>query len=69
MYDIEHLSQNAAVQAKNENAIFDACRANENREAKGRVTFMLLASGDYQAALRDEDGIVVTLCKVDKFDC
>jgi hypothetical protein len=66
MYDIQHL--NLADAGKNENAIFDACRANPKREPRGGVTFRLLASGDYEAALRDAEGIVVTIAKVDEHD-
>jgi hypothetical protein len=66
MYDIEHASK--ANIGRNENAIFDACRANPNRENRGRVTFLLLASGDYEATLRNAEGIVVCIAKVDKFD-
>jgi len=54
--------------------IFDACRANEDRNdwknAEGyAVSFRLRTDGDYEAALRNPEGIVVALAVVDKFDC
>lgn len=66
MYDIQHLD--GVNEGRNENAIFDACRANEKRENKDGVSFLLLANGDYEATFRNADGIVETIVKVDEFD-
>lgn len=53
--------------------IFDACRANTNREPREvagfRVTFNQLANGEHEAVMRDTEGTVVGLAHVDKFDC
>lgn len=54
--------------------IFDACRANEDRNnwknAEGyAVTFKRCADGTHEAALRDPCGEVVALANVDSFDC
>lgn len=72
MYDVSFL-KGKVRKGEAQNAIFDACRANETREPRhvGRftVTFSLLASGDYGVAVRDLSGMVVALAKVDKFDC
>jgi hypothetical protein len=66
MRNIETLgiTENAAI-----TAIFDACRANEQRAPRGAVTFRLLASGEHEAALRDAAGVVVALAIVDNLDC
>jgi hypothetical protein len=72
MYDVSFL-KGLVKKADAQNAIFDACRANDSREPRnvGRftVTFSLLSSGDYGVAVRDLSGMVVALAKVDKFDC
>jgi hypothetical protein len=49
--------------------IFNACRANEVREPKGNVSFLLMANGDHEATLRNAQGMVVAFATVDKFDC
>jgi hypothetical protein len=49
-------------------AIFNACRANPNREPKLGVTFRPLVTGDHEATLRDIAGIVVAIAHVDESD-
>jgi hypothetical protein len=70
MYDIQHIAgTDSKTQACRENEVFDACRANEKREPRGNVTFSnTLVGGDHEVYLRDEDGVVVLICKVDQFD-
>lgn len=67
MHNIQHLSTDLADQAHRENEIFDACRANPNREPRGRVTFRPTIYG-HEASLRDAEGVVVTIAHVDEFD-
>jgi hypothetical protein len=66
MYNLKTLttvSEHAAT-----DAIFNACRANEKREARHNVTFLLMTNGHYEAALRGDDGYVVALAAVDEND-
>lgn len=58
-----------ANEGKATNLIFDACRANKHRINKGDVTFSPLANGNHEAVLRNEEGRVIALAEVDKFDC
>lgn len=67
MDNIQHMSLNPILQAHREAEIFDACRANPEREPRGRVTFRPTIYG-HEASLRDAEGIVVTICTVDEFD-
>lgn len=48
-------------------AIFNACRANEDRAPKSNVTFTVTTNG-HEAALRDANGVVVALADVDQYD-
>lgn len=66
MYDIQHLDPREPSALENE--IFDACRANPKRENRGRVSFRVLVTGAHEAALRDAEGVVVLIAKVDEFD-
>ena len=60
----------AITEGKAANMIFDACRANERREAKLNVSFRRFASGnEWEAALRDADGVVIAIATVDSDDC
>ena len=70
MYDIQHIhGTDSKTQAARENEVFDACRANQNREARGNVTFSnTLVDGDHEVYLRDAEGVVVMICKVDEYD-
>jgi hypothetical protein len=66
MYNLKTLttvSEGAAM-----DAIFNACRANEKREARHNVTFALMTNGHHEAALRDDSGYVVALAAVDESD-
>jgi len=65
---MQRLTTMGISEGKATEAIMDACRANESRQPKGGVTFMLCADGSHTAALRDENGIVVALANVDEFD-
>jgi hypothetical protein len=57
------------TEGKATEAIFNACRANPKREAKGGVTFRMLADGNqHEAALRNDEGVVIALAYVDQFD-
>lgn len=67
MHSIQHLSTDPAEQDRRETKIFDACRANPNREPRGRVTFRPTIDG-HEATLRNAEGIVVTIATVDEFD-
>lgn len=50
--------------------IFNACRANTDRQDKNGVSFTQLINGnEYQAVLRDATGIVIAIAIVDEFDC
>lgn len=57
--------------------IFKACRDNEQRNPATiaycgynyDVTFKLNADGTHEAAVRNFEGVVVAIAKVDKFDC
>ncbi|ABL96783.1 hypothetical protein BcepF1.052 [Burkholderia phage BcepF1] len=67
MYAIRNtnaITETAAIEA-----IFNACRSNDARAPKDNVTFRLLANGEYEATLRDADGVVIAQAIVDKFDC
>lgn len=66
MQNLRH--KNSLTEWQAANAIFNACRANENREPRAGVTFNLLANGEHEAALRDADGVVVALAWVDWLD-
>ena len=44
--------KNSLTEWQAANAIFNVCRANENREPRAGVTFNLLANGEHEAALR-----------------
>jgi hypothetical protein len=66
MMNLTHTAE--ITEGKAMEAIFNACRANEARQPKGNVTFLLMANGNHEAALRDSDGVVVALAEVDKFD-
>jgi hypothetical protein len=70
MHDIQHIAgTDSKTQARRENEVFNACRANEAREARGNVTFSnTLYSGGHEVYLRDEAGVVVLICKVDEYD-
>jgi hypothetical protein len=65
MYNVQtlNISESKAI-----DAIFDACRANEKREPKNGVTFLPMWNGDYEATLRDQDGVVVAIATVDSMD-
>ena len=63
-----NLTHTAAItEGKAMDAIFNACRDNEDRAPKGNVTFTVTIHG-HEAALRDTDGVVVALADVDQFD-
>ena len=66
MLNLEHT--NDITESRATDAIFDACRANEQRLPKNGVTFRLLVNGNHEAALRDASGVVVALAEVDHFD-
>ena len=51
-----------------ETKIFDACRANEARLNTPEVAFARMAGDEYLATLT-ENGVVVMVAIVDKFDC
>ncbi len=55
------------TEGKATEAIFNACRGNEDRAPKGNVTFRVTMTG-HEAALRDADGVVIALANVDEFD-
>ena len=58
-----HVTESQAI-----DAIFNACRANPQRVNTERVSFNLLVTGDYEAALRDADGVVIAIAHVDEYD-
>lgn len=66
MQNLTHAA--ATTEGKATEAIFNACRANPQRNAKGAVTFRLMANGNHEAALRDNDGVVIAIAHVDEFD-
>lgn len=66
MYNLKTLTTVSEDTAMN--AIFNACRANEKREARNNVTFHMMTNGHYEAALRDDSGYVVALAAVDESD-
>lgn len=66
---MKNLTHTADItEGKATEAIFNACRGNEKREAKNGVTFCTTVFG-HEAVLRDEFGIVVAIADVDEFDC
>jgi hypothetical protein len=66
MENLEHT--NTITEGQAMDAIFDACRANEQRLPKNGVTFRLLVNGNHEAALRDASGVVVAIAHVAHFD-
>lgn len=66
MHSLTHTKD--ITETKAMDAIFNACRANPSREAKGNVTFRPTISG-HEAALRNAEGVVIALANVDEFDC
>lgn len=65
MLNLKH--SDAITEGKAMEAIFNACRANPEREPKGNVTFRVTIYG-HEAALRDANGVVVALADVDQYD-
>lgn len=55
-------------EGKAADAIFDACRANEQRVNKGGVDFESHGDGTHMATLH-VNGEVVAIAIVDQFDC
>lgn len=71
MHNVQHSAK--ITEDKAMNLIFDAARANEDREPCGvregyAVSFTAFGNGTYEAALRDPTGEVVALAIVDSFD-
>lgn len=54
------------------NVVFDACRANEDRNERNingfNVRFNLKANGEYQVTVRNAEVVVVAFANVDEFD-
>lgn len=70
MYNIRNITKmDPSVMSQLENEIFDACRANEKRETRGRVSFIALPCGDHSAMVRDSKSMVLLTATVDRFDC
>lgn len=70
MHNIRNLTKmDPNTMAQLENEIFDACRANEQRETRGRVSFTRLPCGDHSAMVRDSKCTVLLTATVDRFDC
>lgn len=65
MYNLKTLALISEHEAMD--AIFNACRANEQRVARFNVTFLLMTNGDHEATLR-QDGHVIAIAAVDQSD-
>lgn len=66
MHNVRHTKGYAGY--LNEEKIFNASRGNPTFEPRGNVTFQALPTGDYEATMRNDQGVVVCVAEVDKYD-